>query len=62
VGAVAGLGLAIPIANPGAPTQASINLHGWFEQRITGSGNEAGSEQAFIFGPSISIGNVGTTF
>jgi hypothetical protein len=62
VGAVAGLGLAIPIANPGAPTQASINLHAWFEQRITGSGNEAGSEQALIFGPSISIGNVGTTF
>jgi hypothetical protein len=62
VGAVVGVGLAIPIANAGAPSQASINLHAWFEQRITGSGPEAGSEQALIFGPSISIGNVGTTF
>jgi hypothetical protein len=62
VGAVAGAGLAIPIANAGGPTQASINLHLWFEQRLTGSGPSAGSEQAVIFGPSISIGNVGTTF
>jgi hypothetical protein len=62
VGAVVGLGVSIPIANAGAPTQASINLHGWFEQRIAGSGGEASSQQAVIFGPSISIGNVGTTF
>jgi hypothetical protein len=62
VGAVAGLGLAIPIANPGAPSQASINLHVWFEQRLAGSGSESGSNQALIVGPSISIGNVGTTF
>jgi hypothetical protein len=62
VGGVFGTGLAIPIANAGAPTQASINLHLWFEQRLTGSGPEAGSSQAVIFGPSISIGNVGTTF
>jgi hypothetical protein len=62
VGAVAGLGLSIPIANAGSPTQASINLHAWFEQRIAGSGGESGSKQAIIFGPSISLGNVGTTF
>jgi hypothetical protein len=69
VGAVVGLGLSIPIANAGAPTQASINLHAWFEQRIAGSNNgstsinfEAKSAQAVIFGPSISLGNVGTTF
>ncbi len=62
VGAVAGTGLAIPIANAGGPAQASINLHLWFEQRLTGSGSEAGSPQAVIFGPSISVGNVGTTF
>ena len=61
VGAVIGAGMAIPIANAGGPAQASINLHAWFEQRITG-GPEAGSEQALIFGPSITIGNVGTTF
>ena len=72
VGAVAGLGLSIPIANAGAATQASINLHAWFEQRIAGSTNgppgtngasiESKSAQAVIFGPSISLGNVGTTF
>jgi hypothetical protein len=62
VGAVAGLGLSIPIANAGSPTQASINLHAWFEQRIAGSGAERNSQQAVIFGPSISLGNVGTTF
>ena len=62
VGGVVGTGLAIPIANAGATTQASINLHLWLEQRFTGSGPEAGSSQALIFGPSISIGNVGTTF
>ena len=39
VGAVVGLGLSIPIANAGAATQASINLHAWGEQRITGSTN-----------------------
>ncbi len=62
VGAVVGLGLSIPIANAGSPTQASINLHAWFEQRIAGSGSEARSAQAVIFGPSISLGNIGTTF
>ena len=62
VGAVVGVGLAIPIAGAGSPTQASINLHAWGEQRITGSGPEAASTRAVIFGPSISLGNVGTTF
>jgi hypothetical protein len=63
VGGVVGLGIAIPIANSGGPTQASINLHAWFEQRFTGGGgHEENSPRAIIFGPSISIGNVGTTF
>ncbi len=64
VGAVAGLGIAIPIANAGSATQASINLHAWFEQRIVGSNapEEKASQQAVIFGPSISLGNVGSTF
>ncbi|HWL84964.1 MAG TPA: hypothetical protein VNO21_04145 [Polyangiaceae bacterium] len=62
VGAVAGIGLAIPIANASSPTQASINLHGWFEQRLTGSSDPGANPRAIIFGPSISIGNVGTTF
>jgi hypothetical protein len=62
VGAVVGAGVAIPIAGAGSAAQASINLHAWGEQRITGSGPEAASTRALIFGPSISLGNVGTTF
>ncbi|WP_394837557.1 hypothetical protein LVJ94_11675 [Pendulispora rubella] len=61
VGAVLGIGMAIPIANAQSPTQASINLHGWVEQRLTGN-DDGGNPRAIIFGPSISIGNVGTTF
>ena len=61
VGAVLGIGLSIPIANASSPTQASINLHGWVEQRLTGS-DDSSNPRAIIFGPSISIGNVGTTF
>ena len=60
VGAVFGLGISVPIANRSSPTQASINLHGWFEESISNSGSDPGRRDAFIFGPSISIGNVGT--
>ena len=60
VGAVGGLGISVPIANRASPTQASINLHGWFEESISNSGTDPGRRDAFIFGPSISIGNVGT--
>ncbi|HEX3777317.1 MAG TPA: hypothetical protein VHV51_22745, partial [Polyangiaceae bacterium] len=60
VGMVAGIGLSVPIANRSTPTQASINLHGWFEEDISHNSADAGSRSAFIFGPSISIGNVGT--
>jgi hypothetical protein len=73
VGVVAGIGLSIPIAGAGSPTQASINLHAWLEQRITQPATPAtpimgaaalprSSSQAVIVGPSISFGNVGTTF
>jgi hypothetical protein len=68
VGVVAGLGLSIPIAGAGSPAQASINLHAWFEQRITQPAtpvsptSSTASAQAIIVGPSISFGNVGTTF
>jgi hypothetical protein len=75
VGAIAGVGLSIPIAGSGGPTQASINLHAWFEQRLTNpptSGDLPGtstpvnlppsSARAIIVGPSISFGNVGSTF
>ena len=63
VGAVVGLGLAVPIANPSTTTQASINLHAWYEFDITRSGGEGeAGRHAIIFGPSISIGNVGLDF
>jgi len=62
VGAVTGIGLSIPIAGAGTPGQATIDLHGWFEERIGGSASNAGNPRAFIFGPSISIGNLGGTF
>jgi len=61
VGVVAGIGLSVPIANRSTPTQASINLHGWVEENISHDpGDSQASRFAFIFGPSISIGNVGT--
>ncbi|HET9956145.1 MAG TPA: hypothetical protein VFQ61_16675 [Polyangiaceae bacterium] len=56
IGAVGGLGVAVPIANRSAPTQASINLHGWVEVDIS---HTEGNRFAFILGPSVSIGNVG---
>jgi hypothetical protein len=58
VGAVLGLGLAVPIANRGTPTQASINLHAWLEINLTGADGNKG-RYALVFGPSISIGSVG---
>jgi hypothetical protein len=57
VGAVMGLGLAVPIANRSTPSQASINLHAWFE--ITLSDVDPKGRYALVFGPSISIGSVG---
>jgi len=60
VGLVGGIGLSVPIANRSTPTQASINLHGWVEEDISHTSGDSGSRSAFIFGPSISIGNVGT--
>ena len=59
VGVVAGLGFAVPIANAGQVSQASINVHAWFEANVMAHAHE---RFAFVFGPSISIGNVGTSF
>jgi hypothetical protein len=55
VGIPVGLGLSIPIANRLSAAEASINLHGWLEFPISRDDHTP----AFIFGPSISIGNVG---
>jgi len=61
VGLVAGLGFSVPIANRSTPTQASINLHAWFEEDISHNpGDSQASRSSIIFGPSISIGNIGT--
>ena len=61
VGLVAGLGFSVPIANRSTPTQASINLHAWFEEDISHTpGDSQASRTSIIFGPSISIGNIGT--
>ena len=61
VGLVAGIGFSVPIANRSTPTQASINLHAWFEEDISHNpGDSQASRTSIIFGPSISIGNIGT--
>jgi hypothetical protein len=61
IGAIAGIGLSVPIANRSTPTQASINLHGWVEEDISHDPSDSqASRSSIIFGPSISIGNVGT--
>lgn len=64
---VAGIGLGVPIANANQSTQASINVHAWAAYRIGSKQRERGdgtsielSPWAFIFGPSITIGSVGT--
>lgn len=68
---VAGLGISIPIGNVNQPTQASVNIHGWGAYTVgertanlkDDLGNVTGkvslSHWAFVFGPSITIGNVG---
>jgi hypothetical protein len=61
VATVWGAGLSVPIANRSLATETSINLHAWGEYEISRAiGNEPGNPLGFVFGPSISIGNVGT--
>ena len=60
-GAVIGLGLSVPFANRASSAQASINVHAWLEVDLTNNDETADAGRlAFIFGPSISIGNLGT--
>jgi hypothetical protein len=66
---LAGAGVGIPIGNRGEPTQAAVNLHAWLAYELrsdytyqtspTGPVLTA-SHWSFLFGPSITIGNVGT--
>ncbi len=57
---VTGVGLSVPIANRSLATETSINLHAWMEYEVSRDlGGEPGNPLGFVFGPSISIGNVG---
>jgi len=61
VSVVTGLALSVPIANRSLATETSINLHAWFEYEVSRDvAGQPGSPFGFVFGPSISIGNVGT--
>jgi hypothetical protein len=61
VATVFGAGLSVPIANRSLATETSINLHAWAEYEVSRAlGSEPGNPFGFVFGPSISIGNVGT--
>lgn len=68
---VTGIGVSIPLGNVNQPTQAAVNIHAWlsysFGERtgrlLDEAGNFVGNVRlnpwAFVFGPSITIGNVG---
>ena len=67
-----GLGVSVPLGNVNQPTQASVNIHAWAAytvgshtgQLLDAQGNVERTVSlnpwAFVFGPSITIGNVGT--
>lgn len=65
---VLGVGVGVPIGNRGEPTQASVNLHAWLAYELRDDvhvnpldpTSPLASHMAFLFGPSITIGNVGT--
>jgi len=65
---IAGVGVSIPIGNRGEASQASVNLHLWGayelrdEYQYTPMGGTATtpSHWSLLFGPSITIGNIGT--
>jgi hypothetical protein len=64
---LAGLGLSVPIGNRGEPSQASVNLHAWIAYELRAEtprdpkniNGPAASHWSFLFGPSITFGNVG---
>src|SRR5439155_3721331 len=55
VATVTGLGIGVPIVNRALVTQASINLHAWFEYEISRTLGGEGSPFGFVFGPSITF-------
>lgn len=66
--ALGGIGVAIPIGNRGEPSQASVNLHAWLAYELRDEYHLVAGDPSsplarhvsFLFGPSITIGNVGT--
>ncbi len=70
---VGGLGIGVPIGNVGQTSQASVNIHAWaayrlgneFAHSLDASGNAIPAQfvalkhWSFIFGPSVTFGNVG---
>jgi hypothetical protein len=60
---VTGLGLGIPIANQSRAAQTSINLHAWFEYEVSRAARpDSGIPYGFVFGPSITVGDLGVNF
>lgn len=68
---VAGVGMAVPLGNTRQISQAAINLHAWVAYRpgpdstltYDAEGKQSGmvalSNWSFVFGPSVTFGNVG---
>jgi hypothetical protein len=64
-----GVGVSVPIGNRGETSQASVNLHAWgayelrdqFQYQVDPPNGpfRTASHWSFLFGPSITIGNVG---
>jgi len=65
---IGGVGVSIPIGNRGEPSQASVNLHAWGAYELRDSYTYTTSDGimhtpghwSLLFGPSITIGNIGT--
>ena len=70
---VSGLGIGVPLGNINQPTQASVNIHAWVSYTVgtrtatlidpvtnSPTATVKLNPWAFVFGPSITIGNVGT--
>ena len=64
---LAGIGVSVPIGNRGEPSQASVNLHAWVAYELRDEyhldpmnpASPLASHWSFLFGPSITFGNVG---
>jgi hypothetical protein len=65
---VTGLGVAIPLGNANTASQAAVNIHMWLAYTVgklrspdvDGMPGKVLSSWAFVFGPSITVGSIGT--